>query len=234
MFIDSGLGEHGKPSREYPEWSSLRYGMDVIDMTKNLYIDTIKKYHTTDDIQILIPMKISELGTIRVNEIIQEAVNPPAKHKAQIKLKDRIFREGDKIIHTVNNYDIEVFNGDIGKIVQIDPISSTAEIKFGEDRVVKYRKIDMMELELAYAITIHKSQGSEFDCIIIPIMAQYSRMLYRNLIYTGLTRAKKLAVFVGQRKAFNMAIDNIDPRARQTSLKEFLIKTDIVNSFMAQ
>lgn len=234
MFIDSGLGEHGKPSKEYPEWSSLRYGMDVIEMTKNLYIDTIKKYHTTDDIQILIPMKISDLGTIRVNEIIQKAVNPPAKHKYQVKIKDRVFREGDKIIHTVNNYDIEVFNGDIGKITQIDPISSTAEIMFGEDRVVKYKKIDMMELELAYAITIHKSQGSEFDCIIIPIMSQYSRMLYRNLIYTGLTRAKKLAVFVGQRKAFNMAIDNIDPRERQTSLKEFLIKTDIVNSFMTQ
>jgi len=233
MFIDSGLGEHEKASKEYPEWSSLRYGMDVIDMTKKLYIDTIKKYHKTDDIQILIPMKISDLGTIRVNEIIQEAVNPESKSKSQIKIKDRIFREGDKIIHTVNNYDIEVFNGDIGKITYIDPVKGTAEIKFGEDRVVFYRKIDLMELELSYAITIHKSQGSEFQCVIIPIMSQYSRMLYRNLIYTGLTRAKKLAVFVGQRKAFNMAIDNIDPRGRQTSLKELLIKADVLNSCKA-
>lgn len=233
MFIDSGLSEYGKTKKEYPEWSSLRYGMDVIGMTKNLYIDTIKKYHKSSDIQILIPMKISDLGTIRVNEIIQEAVNPPANHKYQIKIKDRTFREGDKIIHTVNNYDIEVFNGDIGRIEWIDPTTSTAEIKFGEDRVVKYKKIDMMELELAYAITIHKSQGSEFESVIIPIMNQYSRMLYRNLLYTGLTRAKKLCVFVGQRKAFNKAIDNVDPRTRQTSLKEFLIKTDIVNSFIA-
>jgi len=106
-------------------------------------------------------------------------------------------------------------------------------MKFNDDRVVRYKKIDLMELELAYAITIHKSQGSEFDSVIIPIMNQYSRMLYRNLLYTGLTRAKKLCVFVGQRHAFNRAIDNIDPRDRQTSLKEFLIKTDIVNSFMA-
>jgi exodeoxyribonuclease V alpha subunit len=233
MFIDSGLGDYGKPSKEYPEWSSLRYGMDVIEMTKNLYVNTIKKYRNSDEIQILIPMRISDLGTIRVNEIIQQAVNPEAKNKAQVKIKDRIFREGDKIIHTVNNYDIEVFNGDIGWVDWIDPVSGIADIRFGEDRVVRYRKIDMMELELAYAITIHKSQGSEFECIIIPIMNQYSRMLYRNLLYTGLTRAKKLAVFVGQRKAFNKAIDNIDPRARQTSLKEFLIKTDIVNSFIA-
>jgi len=233
MFIDSGLGEHGKANGEYPEWSSLRYGMDVVSMTKNLYIDTIKKYHTSDDIQILIPMKIGELGTIRMNEIIQEAVNPPANHKAQIKLKDRTFREGDKIIHTVNNYDIEVFNGDIGRIDWIDPVSGISDIKFNEDRIVRYKKIDMMELELAYAITIHKSQGSEFDCVIIPIMPQYSRMLYRNLLYTGLTRAKKLAVFVGKRKSFNMAIDNIDPRKRQTSLKEFLINNDIINSIIA-
>lgn len=233
MFIDSGLGEHGKPNSEYPQWSSLRYGMDVVNMTKSLYIDIINKYHNTKDIQILIPMKISDLGTIRINDIIQEAVNPPAKGKSQIKLKDRTFRDGDKVIHTINNYDIEVFNGDIGWIQSIEEVSGTAEIKFGDDRVVKYKKIDMMELELAYAITIHKSQGSEFDCAILPIMSQYSRMLYRNLVYTGLTRAKKLAIFVGQRKAFNRAIDNVDPRTRQTSLKELLIKTDIVNSFIS-
>lgn len=233
MFIDSGLGEHGKPKNEYPQWSSLRYGMDVVEMTKRLYTDIIKKYHDYKDIQILIPMKISDLGTIRMNEIIQQAVNPPAKHKREIKLKERLFREGDKVIHTVNNYDIDVFNGDIGVIDSIDLTDSTCEVRFADDRVVKYRKIDMMELELAYAITIHKSQGSEFECIIIPVMSQYSRMLYRNLVYTGLTRAKKLAIFVGQRNAFNRSVDNIDPRTRQTSLKEMLIKTDIVNSFMA-
>jgi exodeoxyribonuclease V alpha subunit len=233
MFIDSGLGDYQKPRREYPEWSSLRYGMDVVGMVKNLYLDTIKKYHKTNDIQILIPMKISDLGTIKVNEVIQEAANPRKNHKSEIKIKDRIFREGDKVIHTVNNYDLEVFNGDIGWIEWIDETAGTCDIKFGDDRVVKYRKTNMIELELAYAITIHKSQGSEFDCIVIPMMTQFSRMLYRNLIYTGLTRAKKLAVFVGQRKAFKMAIDNVDPRTRQTSLKELLIEQGIVNSFIA-
>lgn len=233
MFIDSGIGEYGKPAGEYPKWSSLRYGMDVVEMTKQLYINIIKKYHKTEDIQILIPMKISEIGTIKINEIIQNAVNPSSKNKNQINLKDRIFREGDKVIHTINNYELEVFNGDIGWIQTIDETAGTAEIKFGDDRIVRYKKVDLMELELAYAITIHKSQGSEFDCAILPIMSQYSRMLYRNLVYTGLTRAKKLAVFVGQRKVFERAIDNVDPRTRQTSLKELLIKADIVNSFIA-
>lgn len=232
MFIDSGISEQGKNFKEYPEWSSLRYGMDVITMTKELYVSKIKKYHNYQDIQILIPMKIGDLGTIRMNEIIQEAVNPASNNKSEIKLKERLFREGDKVIHTVNNYDLEVFNGDIGWIQSINEVSGTAEIKFNEDRIVKYKKSDMIELELAYAITIHKSQGSEFECVIIPVMSQYMRMLYRNLIYTGLTRAKKLAIFVGQRRAFNMSIDNVDPRTRQTSLKELIVKADVINSFI--
>jgi exodeoxyribonuclease V alpha subunit len=232
MFIDSGLGEHGKPASEYPVWNSLRYNMNVIGMTKELYMNTIKKYHDPEDIQILIPMKISDLGTIRVNEIIQEAVNPAKDYKNEVQLKERVFREGDKVIHTVNNYEIDVFNGDIGWIESIDPIACSAEIKFGDDRIVRYKKVDMLELELAYAITIHKSQGSEFKSIIIPVMTHYSRMLYRNLLYTGLTRAKELAVFVGQRRAFNAAIDNVDPRVRQTSLKELIIKADMVNSMI--
>jgi exodeoxyribonuclease V alpha subunit len=233
MFIDSGVGEYGKDPGQYPHWSSLRYKMDVVEMTKQLYINIIKKYKQTDDIQILIPMRIGELGTIRINEIIQEAVNPFSPHKGQITIKDRVFRQGDKVIHTINNYEIEVFNGDIGWIQKIDETAGTAEIKFGDERVVKYKKVDLLELELAYAITIHKSQGSEFDCAILPIMPQYSRMLYRNLVYTGLTRAKKLAIFVGNRNTFDRSIDNVDPRVRQTSLKELLIKNDIVNSFIS-
>ena len=231
MFIDSGFGNSNKQRNEYPKWSSLRYGMNMIEMITNLYIDTIKKYHTTNDIQILIPMKISELGTIKINEIIQQKANPKNSKKSEIKIKDRSFREGDKVIHTVNNYDLEVFNGDIGWINYIDEVAGTCDVKFGEDRVVRYKKTNMIELELAYAITIHKSQGSEFECVILPIMTQYSRMLYRNLIYTGLTRAKKLAIFVGQRKALNMSIDNVDPRIRQTSLKDLLIETEVFNSF---
>lgn len=230
MFIDSGLYNHNKEKSEYPVWNSLRYGLDVVEMVKNLYADTIKKYHNYEDIQILIPMKIGDLGTIRINEIIQNTINPSSQEKNEIKLKEKTFREGDKIIHTVNNYDLEVFNGDIGWIESIEEVSGTAKIKFSNDRVVKYQKSDLLEIELGYAITCHKSQGSEFECVILPIMNQYSRMLYRNLLYTGLTRAKKLAIFVGQRYAFNNSIDNIDSRIRQTSLKELVIKNDILNS----
>lgn len=232
LFIDSGLGEANKSSKEYPTWSSLRYGLDVVDMVKKLYIETINKYYNTSDIQILIPMKISDLGTIRINSLIQEAINPSQKNKNQIKFKDKVFREGDKVMHIVNNYDIEVFNGDIGWIQNIDEISGTSEIKFDMGRVVKYKKVDMLELEHAWAISIHKSQGSEFDCVILPIMPTYNRMLERSLIYTALTRSKKLAVFVGQRKSLEIAIKTINSSKRQTSLKELLFKQNEINSFI--
>lgn len=234
MFIDSGLKQNGKIPQDYPKWSSLRYGMDMVEMVKNLYVDTIKKYHKLEDVQILIPMRIGDVGTIRINEIIQEAVNPKSKNKNEVKLRDKIFRVNDKIINIRNNYELDVFNGDIGTIISIDPISGSSDIKFGENKIVRYKKIDLIDIELSYGITIHKSQGSEFQAVIIPVMHQYSRMLYRNLLYTGLTRAKKLCVFVGQRHAFNGAIDNIDPRTRQTSLKELLINADVMNSLKHQ
>ena len=98
--------------------------------------------------------------------------------------------------------------------------------------MVKYTKTQLLEIELAYAITIHKSQGSEFEAIIIPVMNQFSRMLYRNLVYTGLTRAKKLAIFVGNRHAFEGSISNVDPRIRQTSLKELIVEADEINSLI--
>jgi ATP-dependent exoDNAse (exonuclease V), alpha subunit - helicase superfamily I member len=141
-----------------------------------------------------------------------------------LKVGERIFREGDRVIHRRNNYDLNVFNGDIGKIVSIDNEELTAVVSFYPDhREVQYKKEDIMELDLAYAITIHKSQGSEFKAVIIPILSQHFKMLYRNLIYTGLTRAKTLAVFVGTRKALSMAIRQQDVSQRQTAL-EALIK----------
>lgn len=232
LFIDSGLSESNRSSKEYPIWSSLRYGLDVVGMIKKLYIETINKYYTTSDIQILIPMKVSELGTIKINSIIQETINPSNKNKNQISIKDRVFREGDKVMHTVNNYDLEVFNGDIGFISVIDEISGTADIKFDGCRIVKYKKIDLIELEHAWAISIHKSQGSEFDCVILPIMPTYNRMLERSLVYTALTRSKKLAVFVGNRKSLEIAVNTINSNKRQTSLKEFLFKQQEINSII--
>ena len=138
-----------------------------------------------------------------------------------------IFREGDRVIHRRNNYDLEVFNGDIGSIKSIDNENLTLIVAFSPDgREVEYQKEDIVELDLAYAITIHKSQGSEFAAVIIPVLTQHFKMLYRNLIYTGLTRARKLAVFAGTRKALAMAIRQQDTSRRQTAL-ETLIRNGV-------
>jgi exodeoxyribonuclease V alpha subunit len=133
----------------------------------------------------------------------------------------RLFRVGDRVIQTKNNYDLNVFNGDIGRIIDMDFEGQQLLIDFNGTEVV-YPKEDALELQLSYAITIHKSQGSEFPVVIIPIATQHFKMLYRNLIYTGLTRAKTLCVFVGQRRALTMAIQNLSIKERQTALREIL------------
>ncbi|WP_286019021.1 ATP-dependent DNA helicase [Candidatus Venteria ishoeyi] len=168
-------------------------------------------------------MTRGSLGTANLNKVIQQVANPPVNGKSQLKVGEKIFREGDRVIHRRNNYDLNVFNGDIGKITQIDNEDLTAIVSFYPDnREVYYKKEDIMELDLAYAITIHKSQGSEFKAVIIPVLTQHFNMLYRNLIYTGLTRAKQLAVFVGTRKALSMAIRQQDTSQRQTALEELI------------
>jgi len=206
-------------------WSSLHYGLSAVDTVVKLYLEWIPKYHGQDtEIQILTPMTRGSMGSANLNQVIQAKVNPPTETKYQLKVGERIFREGDRVIHRRNNYDLNVFNGDIGKIVTIDNEELTATVTFYPDhREVHYKKEDIMELDLAYAITIHKSQGSEFKAVIIPILSQHFKMLYRNLVYTGLTRANTLAVFVGTRKALAMAIRQQDVSQRQTAL-EVLIK----------
>lgn len=205
-------------------WSSLRYGLTAVDVVVNLYLNWIPKYQgSTSEIQILTPMTRGSLGAANLNMVIQDKANPYSPHKNQLKLGEKVFREGDRVIHRRNNYDLNVFNGDIGKIIQIDNENLTCLVSFPADnKEVPYKKEDIMELDLAYAITIHKSQGSEFSTVIIPVLTQHFKMLYRNLIYTGLTRAKKLAVFVGTRKAMAMAIRQQDMSNRQTALKQLI------------
>ena len=207
-------------------WSSLHYGYSACDCIKKLYLDWIPKYYGTDcEIQILSPMTRGSLGTINLNNIIQESANPYMEGKAQLKVGEKIFRPGDRVIHRRNNYDLGVYNGDIGVIHEINNQDLTCTVLFFPDnRKIQYQREDIMDLDLAYAITIHKSQGSEFEIVIIPILAQHFKMLFRNLIYTGITRAKKLAVFVGTRQALAMAIRNQDIGERQTTLKYLLNK----------
>lgn len=229
-FVDSGMPEINKSPKDYPKWSSLRYGLNITDMLVKLYTDIMPKYIGKDkEIQILIPMNIGDMGTIKINSLIQNIINPHEKGKGEIKLKEKLFRVTDKVIQTKNNYDLGVFNGDIGKIIDIDESKSELIVRYSEDREILYKKSDLFELDLAYAISIHKSQGSEFDCVILPITMHHYRMLYRNLIYTGLTRAKKYAVFIGQRKSLELAVNNNNYEKRQTSLSSMLLDNSFVN-----
>ncbi len=207
-------------------WSSLHYGYSACDCVKKLYLDWVPKYYGSQcEIQILSPMTRGSLGTINLNKIIQESANPHMEGKPELKVGERIFRTGDRVIHKRNNYDLGVFNGDIGVIEQINNLDLTCVVSFLPDnRRVYYKREDIMELDLAYAITIHKSQGSEFEIVIIPVLTQHFKMLFRNLIYTGITRAKNLAVFTGTRKALAMAVKNQDVSQRQTALK-FLLQS---------
>lgn len=208
-------------------WSSLNYGLTALETIRRIYTKTIKeKLGVNCEIQILTPQVRGTLGTANLNTTIQETVNPQRPGSVQVRIGDRILREGDRIIQTRNNYDLNVFNGDIGVITSIDAEDYSCLINFGgNDKMVTYQKEDLTEISLAYAITIHKSQGSEFEAVIIPVTTQHYKMLFRNLIYTGLTRGRKLAILVGSRKALAMAVRSLDSRKRQTALK-YLLQTD--------
>ena len=205
-------------------WSSLRYGLSAADVVRQLVVEWLPKYVGPDcETQVLCPMTRGSLGTMNLNAMIQEAANPPATGKSQLKLGERILRIGDRVIHRRNNYDLGVFNGDIGRITAVDNQAVTCEVSFSPDnRRVRYQRDDIVQLDLAYAITIHKSQGSEFEVVILPVLTQHFKMLFQNLLYTGLTRARRLAVLVGSRRAMAMAVRNQDTRRRQTALQELL------------
>ncbi|GEO02598.1 hypothetical protein AAE02nite_02620 [Adhaeribacter aerolatus] len=211
-------------------WSSLHYGLSAVGMVEKLYEAIIPKYYGKDaEIQILSPMTKGSLGTANLNKVIQEKINPTRVGKSQILIGGRIFREGDRVIQKRNNYDLNVFNGDIGTITQVDNENMELEVAFKagqEVKEVRYEKEHLLELDLAYAITIHKSQGSEFQTIIIPLVTQHFGMLFRNLVYTGITRAKKLVVFLGTRKALSMAVNKQNTATRQTAL-EYLLRQEV-------
>ena len=157
---------------------------------------------------------------------MQELFNPKDKKKNETNVGHITYREGDKVLQLVNNPDCNVFNGDIGYIKSIETVlkpkkSEVITIDF-DGSYVEYKKEDMSMIKHAYAITIHKSQGSEFPHVIMPISKNYNRMLYNKLIYTGVSRAKKSLVIIGEKNAFELAINNDYSNNRKTTLKEFL------------
>ncbi len=208
--------------KKIPPYSTLNYGLTASQSIVRLISETLpQKYGKDIEVQVLAPMVRGSIGTLSLNKMIQEKINPYQEGKGQINIGDRVLRLGDRVIQSVNNYDLGVFNGDIGYIKVVDSQNFSCAIEFGQGvnrKIIPYEKSDLTELSLAYAITIHKSQGSEFPIVIIPVLTQHFSMLFRNLIYTGLTRAKKLAIFVGSRKAMAMAVQKIDTKDRQTTL----------------
>jgi exodeoxyribonuclease V alpha subunit len=177
-------------------------------------------YDPFDDIQVLTPMYKGETGANNLNVILQDALNPTGE---ELRKGEKIFRVGDKVMQIRNNYDKDVFNGDIGRIKSIDMEYQLVEIDFGFRRIIyEFKELD--DIILAYATTVHKSQGCEYKSVIMPITTQHFIMLQRNLLYTAITRAKELMILIGTAKAINIAVKNNKISERYTSLKERLVK----------
>ena len=169
------------------------------------------------DIQVLSPMHRGAAGVASLNEILQQALNPPQQDKAERSLGSRIFRVGDRVMQVRNNYDKDVFNGDMGYIIAVDLIDQRVTVEI-DGRAVAYDFLELDELVHAYAISVHKSQGSEFPAVVIPVLTTHYMMLQRNLLYTAVTRAKRLVVLVGQPKAIGIAIGNDKVAQRYSGL----------------
>ena len=188
------------------------------------------------DIQVLTPMRKGLLGVERINKILQEYLNPPKSGKQEKEYGDHLFREGDKVMQIKNNYQLEweittrygmtidkgigVFNGDMGIIKKINTYEETVTVEYDEKKQVKYPYNLLDELELAYAITIHKAQGSEYPAVIIPLLQGPRQLYYRNLLYTAVTRARKCVTVIGSESVFQEMIQNTNQQNRNTSLAE--------------
>ena len=189
---------------------------EIVNIVKNRIPNA---YHiSTNDIQVLAPMQRSVVGATNLNIALQEAINPTGESLNRGGFK---YRKGDKVMQIRNNYDKDVYNGDIGKILEVNMEDRTLPVLF-DNRRIEYEDTDLDELTLAYATTIHKSQGSEYPVVVIPILMTHFMMLQRNLVYTGITRAKKICIIVGTTKALAYSIHNQVVLKRNTRLKERL------------
>ncbi|MCL2018984.1 MAG: ATP-dependent RecD-like DNA helicase [Oscillospiraceae bacterium] len=203
----------------------------TVDLVKTRLPKTYN-FSPLDDIQVLTPTKIGAAGTKDLNRALQSALNPPSRERRELRLFDPPFREGDKVMQTVNDYDVMwqkgaekgkgVFNGDIGTVVEIDPHNGTMRVSF-DGRVAFYTGNMPAKLDHAYAVTIHKSQGSEYSAVIIALTDRSPRLLYRNLLYTGVTRAKKILIAIGSKRIIETMTDNYMKTNRYSCLKPLLI-----------
>ena len=230
-------------------FDSREHNEEILQTIKDLINRRLPKFNSNwnslKDIQVLSPSRKGMLGVDNLNKELQEILNPPNKYKKEKKNKEMIFREGDKVMQTKNNYSLNwnrvsgvgeeegvgVFNGDMGFIEVINEEKNTLTVVFDDERRVLYDYMYIDELELAYAITIHKSQGSEFKVVITPTFMGSAFLMNRNILYTGITRAKELVVVVGSQKALKYMVDNTNNTERYSSLKERIMDITTDNSF---
>ncbi len=220
-----------------------RYDADkIINVTLQLIVQKLPRFvdATSYDIQVLTPMRKGLLGVERLNSVLQSYLNPPDKKKKEKEHGSVIFREGDKVMQVKNNYQLEweirskyglaidkgtgIFNGDTGIIEEINDYAETFTIVFDEGRTVEYPYKQLEELELAYAVTIHKSQGSEYPAVVIPLLSGPRMLMNRNLLYTAVTRAKKCVTIVGNDSAFFQMIENNAQQKRYSGLRDRLLE----------
>ncbi len=202
----------------------------LVDLTKTR-LPKAYNYSPVDDIQIIAPSRKGTLGTVELNKLLQEKINPQDEKRPEVKGKVFTFRLGDKVMQTRNNYDIiwkkddeqgtGVFNGDIGKIVNINMMTRDVVIDF-DGRITAYPFDTLDQIELAYAVTVHKSQGCEFETVIMPLLGSFDKLCYRNLLYTAVTRAKKLLIIIGSEDDIARMVANNRRTRRYTCLKNML------------
>jgi exodeoxyribonuclease V alpha subunit len=193
---------------------------DDIRQTIETLVDPKSGYDPIRDIQVLTPMNRGDIGAQGLNDFLQNLLNPYHPGLAEYKKGGLVLRAGDKVIQCSNNYELGVFNGDIGFVAHTHVAGGKLVVNYPDGRQVSYSDEEAQDLKLAYAITIHKSQGSEFKVVIIPCSMAHRIMLQRNLFYTALTRAKKQAYFIGAKKALQVAIQTLSSQKRHTGLQD--------------
>ena len=229
------LNAHRINQGRYPE-----YGGDFVLVSADKQQEILQKIielafrWPLDQVQVLTPTKKGILGSLNLNENLQKVFNPPGKEKAEISFGAKIYRTGDRVMQIKNNYRLEyrrkdgksgkgIFNGETGTVSAVYPDDRKLVVEYDDDRWVEYPYVQLDEIELAYAVTVHKSQGSEFPVVIIPMSWFPPALATRNLIYTAVTRGKRKVVIVGRGDYFNAMVDNVQTGRRNSGLKERLI-----------
>jgi len=221
---------------------------DICDTIVEMVTERIPKFigASPASVQVLAPMKAGVNGTVSLNARLQQAINPYAPDKGQVKYGDTVFRAGDRVMHIVNDYEMEwtrhagmiketgtgIFNGDIGVITSVFAPSGEINVRFEDLRECTYTYDLLGELLPAYAITVHKSQGCEFPVVVMPVVRGSAAILTRNLLYTAVTRAKQMAVLVGDRGALHAMVANAYTAVRYTMLADFLTAVNQTEEFL--